>query len=398
MRALLLDAELRHAIDVVRSLGRRGLVVDLVSATREPAASASRYAGDAFLCPKQLAPDDRSLLTLVTALLESRRHNLIIAAGLSGTGLLARHTERLRQMTCCVAPDADAFEVAEDKYETATMARRAGIEVPMTVAPRNLGDLDECADWGFPIVVKARGGQGRFGYASSPEELIAACVRIAGSDDFSAVPKDSQPLVQEYIEGSAHGYFALCSDGDVLASFMHRRIREVPPSGGPSAVAATYDDPLLEEAGRRALSALRWSGVAMVEFKREKSTGRYVLIEINPKFWGSLGLAVAAGVDFPWLLARLALGLPIEPPTGVRQIEYQWLSMNIAHSVVVRRPWLWIADLAHGVSSDFSLRDPLPLVSLFRTRAIDVASGRRQIASKYQGIPGAHKSAGRNRR
>jgi predicted ATP-grasp superfamily ATP-dependent carboligase len=97
-----------------------------------------------------------------------------------------------------------------------------------------------------------------------------------------------------------------------LAHFSHRRLREYPVSGGPSTLRESIDDPLAKDYGERLLKALDWYGVAQVEFRYDPRDGLPKLMEINPRFWGSLPLAVFAGVDFPYLLFRLALGLPAE--------------------------------------------------------------------------------------
>lgn len=67
-------------------------------------------------------------------------------------------------------------------------------------------------------------------------------------------------------------------------------------------------DPALVERSRRLLARLNWQGVAMVEYKIDASTGMPYLMEINGRFWGSLQLAIDAGVDFPRLLLEVATG------------------------------------------------------------------------------------------
>lgn len=95
--------------------------------------------------------------------------------------------------------------------------------------------------------------------------------------------------------------------GELVAYFMHERIHEVPPTGGPSAMA-TFDDPELIAVGSKVLCGeLKWHGVAMVEFKKDVKDDLYKLIQMNPKFWGSLGLSIATGVDFPYLLMQMAV-------------------------------------------------------------------------------------------
>jgi predicted ATP-grasp superfamily ATP-dependent carboligase len=120
----------------------------------------------------------------------------------------------------------------------------------------------------------------------------------------------------------------------------------------------------------------------MVEFKRDVADNRFKLIEINPKFWGSLGLAIAAGVDFPYLAFRAACGLPIDPPSDYRSVKYQWLSMDIAHSVAVRKPGLWFREVVRGTPNDFRLADPIPNLALIANGALDVLRGRRRIVAR----------------
>jgi predicted ATP-grasp superfamily ATP-dependent carboligase len=55
------------------------------------------------------------------------------------------------------------------------------------------------------------------------------------------------------------------------------------------------------------LKELQWAGVADVEFMIDPRDGTPKLMEINPRFWSSLYLALECGVDFPWLLVQTAL-------------------------------------------------------------------------------------------
>lgn len=134
------------------------------------------------------------------------------------------------------------------------------------------------------------------------------------------------PLVQEYIPGEGHGVFLLMNRGKVRAAFAHRRVREKPPSGGVSVVSESVAlDPRLLAYSQQLLAALKWHGVAMVEFKHDRRDGRAKLLEINGRFWGSLQLAVDAGIDFPYLLYRMAVDGDIEPALTYREgIRLRW--------------------------------------------------------------------------
>jgi hypothetical protein len=77
-------------------------------------------------------------------------------------------------------------------------------------------------------------------------------------------------------------------------------------------------DPDLLDKSLRLLRTFDWQGVAMVEYKREETSGTPYLMEINGRFWGSLQLAIDAGVDFPSLLVEAALGRARPPVTRYR--------------------------------------------------------------------------------
>ncbi|HEX5632505.1 MAG TPA: ATP-grasp domain-containing protein, partial [Gemmatimonadales bacterium] len=133
-------------------------------------------------------------------------------------------------------------------------------------------------------------------------------------------PGEAYPLLlQQRIVGPGTGIFLLVWDGETRAVFAHRRLREKPPSGGVSVLSESVAaEPDLVAQSRRLLDAFGWRGVAMVEYKRDAATGVPYLMEINGRFWGSLQLAVDAGVDFPSLLVDCAQGAPPAAPPAFR--------------------------------------------------------------------------------
>ena len=126
----------------------------------------------------------------------------------------------------------------------------------------------------------------------------------------AALPTAAFPvLLQRWVDGVGEGFFALRWGGRPVAMFAHRRLREKPPSGGVSVYRESIPlDESLVGPGLRLLEQLDWNGVAMVECKREQATGRQVIMEVNGRFWGSLQLAIDAGVELPPHQVRGAAG------------------------------------------------------------------------------------------
>ena len=126
-------------------------------------------------------------------------------------------------------------------------------------------------------------------------------------------------LLQTFFPGIGIGQEFLVSDGRLIDAFQHERIHEPLGGGGSSYRKSVEVDERILDASRRLLSHLRWTGVAMVEYRWNSTTGDFVLMEINGRFWGSLPLAVAAGVDFPYRLYRLLLERPLSPARPYRR-------------------------------------------------------------------------------
>jgi predicted ATP-grasp superfamily ATP-dependent carboligase len=158
----------------------------------------------------------------------------------------------------------------------------------------------------YPVVVKPRVGSGSAGlqYVTEPAQLPAALEHLFRSGQ--------SPLVQERLpaEGAGIGAsFLLDHNHQVRASFIHRRLREYPVQGGPSTLRQSIIHEQARRDGAKLLESLRLVGVGMVEFKIDSRDGTAKLLEVNPRFWGSLALAINTGVNFPYLLTLVALGL-----------------------------------------------------------------------------------------
>jgi hypothetical protein len=217
-----------------------------------------------------------------------------------------------------VLPARKELEVSYDKRQTVELAKQLEVPAPQTWLVRRAGE-SACLPASFPCVVKAsREGTGckMVSYCINHAELSSATAQL-----LAALRGQSEVLIQEFIKGAGFGFFALMDHGAPVRVFMHQRIREYPPSGGRSTAARAHYSPRLKELGLRLLSALKWHGVAMVEFKYSESRADFVLMEINGKFWGSLELGLSAGVNFGADLIRLFRG---ETLSYSEQYERDW--------------------------------------------------------------------------
>ena len=162
--------------------------------------------------------------------------------------------------------------------------------------------------------------------------------------------------------------------GRVKASFVHRRLREYPVLGGASTLRESVRHDEIRDMALTLVKALDWYGVAMVEFKVDPRDGIPKLMEINPRFWGSLSLAVEAGVNFPYLLLRMSRG---EDFTPVEQYQVgkkcRWLLPgDILHFIYNPRRARLVREFSHFRDGEtaydiVSLKDPLPALARILT-------------------------------
>lgn len=367
MRVLVLDGNQNQAVASVRSLARCGYEVWVGESRPWSKAGWSRSCTRSFQYP---APQRQAheFIDMLVNLVRQVEGTLVLPMTEATTLPISANRDQLVAAGArLVLPDETDLLRAFDKHETTKLAASLGIAIPRTIAVASAKEAqDVVRTLSFPAVLKPRASEelspagavrtaGRPRYASNPQEFQAAY------DDL--LSRCSAILIQEFVEGQGTGYFALMHHGELRAEFAHQRIRDVYPTGSGSAVRVSVaPDPAIRSASLAILRALRWHGVAMVEF-RKKDGEPPVFIEVNGRFWNSLPLACYAGVDFPALLARMAETGDIPLSSGYRiGVRCRWLLGDFRHLVEVWKgpPQGYPGTYPGRMSTLFSLLRPVP--------------------------------------
>lgn len=313
-KVLVTDGNARAALAITRALGRENCQVIVGSEKHPCLASVSRFCAGRVTYPSPTS-DYAGYLGWLTAILERIRPDVLLPVTDVTTFIAAEHREMLERYCAIPIPDYGAVQRAADKSSVTELADRLGIPIPRTLYVNHGREtsekIEEAAAMGYPVVIKPSRSRVRAGngwrsqcvaYATDREQLQK---RVQALSDERGLPV----LLQERIVGDGVGLFLFMDAGRTFAVFGHRRLREKPPSGGVSVLresVAVREE--LQDYSERILRALNWQGIAMVEYKQDRRTGRFVLMEINGRFWGSLQLAIDAGVNFPVLLTKAAVG------------------------------------------------------------------------------------------
>ncbi|MBU3821437.1 ATP-grasp domain-containing protein [Flavobacteriaceae bacterium XHP0103] len=159
----------------------------------------------------------------------------------------------------------------------------------------------------FPVLIKpVKGTEGGVGihkfYKKKELEQF-----FAQNSDFS-----DAFLIEEFIEGFDLSCNVLCKDGEILLYTIQKGILfDDKPFSSPIGVKFLFDLRLLKEV-EILIKSLEWSGIANIDIRYDSITDNFKIIEINPRFWGSLEASLAAGINFPYLYCLLSSGQKIE--------------------------------------------------------------------------------------
>ncbi len=270
----------------------------------------SKYCRESFIYPDPLERPSE-FIDYMVSLCRERRFDLFIPMIDEVVYLVSRNLHRFLPYTRVPIADEEKMRIAFNKRLTLEFARAHGFSCPKTFFPEDLSQLaDVRRELGFPVVIKpleAAGAQGLL-FVESENGLEEAYRRVHSKFPF--------PMVQEMIPPESTKYQVCClfnSRSELRAAIVQRFHRQYPLRGGTGTCFESVENEEVMSFGVELMKALGWSGVACVELLIDSRDGLPKLMEINPRFWGTLQLCILAGMDIPYLLYRMAMEGDVEP-------------------------------------------------------------------------------------
>ena len=316
------DARARAALAVCRGLGVAGFRVAAISDSRSAPALWSRYCDESLVLP-QVESDAEEYAAALAALVGGRGYSLLIPGTDPSLRTLSARRDIFEDHVRLALPPHSTVLDALDKARLGEVAAAVGMPAPDTAYCENIGEALSAAErFGYPVhlkpqlvVTKAGSRVTRYG-----SELVTA------PDDLVATASALEPpyLVQRSMPGDVISCAGVRAGGRHLALAASRSIRNWPPGRGGWSYSITIDPPAgLADGVGRLLDHLGWEGIFEVELLTDASGGFYT-IDLNPRPYGSLALAIAAGANLPeawvaWVLGR-------EPAFVVARagVRYRW--------------------------------------------------------------------------
>ena len=370
---LITDGDQRVALEIVRSLGEAGLKVvvsELDTNSSKPLSAASKYCCDFISVPSYSCNDFLELCTQCEVVIPVSTNTIIQCL----KNASAKYPDRF------LLPSTELFNKVNDKYSLSKIAKKIGVVVPKSIEICEEADcVNAAAAIGYPVVLKLCNDEGMFLSPGDRYRIVSSEAELGNA--WRALSQHGKEiLMQEYIIGVGVGLSAVYDKKhSCVMSFQHKRLREYPIDGGPSTYCESINQKNIGDVGRKLLDALEWTGPAMVEFKYDYNSQRLVLLEINPRYWGSLPLARKSGLNFPLahfnLIAEKVFETPLEYQEGrklkffitdlIATLKEMSRSRNYIKGFLSYIGELFDAKLSWGL---WMLKDPLPSLRYILSR------------------------------
>jgi predicted ATP-grasp superfamily ATP-dependent carboligase len=301
-KVLVFGDDMRIFLAVVRSLGRAGIEVHAAPLNRDYPALKSKYISAIHHFPSY-SMDPNGWLNAVLSTLHTHAFDLVIPCCDPAILPLHIHRQDFGDQRLAI-PSPASMDLLFDKELTRQLCTETSINI---VKGARLGKNQDAkqlvAEFGLPLVIKPRRSYWddaleAWGKVSIPETEQNV------HDVLASIRDRSRYLVESYFEGAGTGVSVLAKDGKILQAFQHRRLREGRGGNSSFRISEAVHDELLK-ACEKISARMNLNGVCMFEFRYNDNTNDWILIETNARFWGSLPLPVAIGVNFPKFLYDL---------------------------------------------------------------------------------------------
>jgi len=328
MSVLVIDGETNAGLAVVRSLGRKGIEVDVGARTSLAPSFFSKYRKRSFVYTNP-EKNVKGFVKDLLKILEKKDYEMLIPCSDFTIVPISLYRKFFEEKVNLALPRNKLLRISWSKSKILRIARKIGILTPKTFFISKVEELEKIkGKIKYPVVIKPESSKYLF-----KNQLIDMQVNYA--NNFEELKQNFKklfvgkkpPLIQEVIKGYGLGFFALCKDGRIKAFFMHKRLREVSVDRGASTLRESIWNEEIKDYGSKLLKKIKWNGVAMVEFKMDEKENKPKLMEVNGRFWNSLPLAIKAGVDFPYLLYKLIKEGDVETVSSYKVgVKSRWLS------------------------------------------------------------------------
>jgi FAD-dependent urate hydroxylase len=332
-RILITDGEMRSAVAVTRGLAEGGF--DITAAARSgirlAATHLSRAVSERLVLPDPLVAG-ASFLDALEQAVSRGRYSVLIPGSDASLLRVSSGRARLEPHVRIGLAAHEQVRRSLDKADLITTAERHGLDPPLTIACASFEEaLSAARDIGFPVLVKPPTTIND--ELTPPQRLNSVWVEDAPElrrqiDRFGGVG-----LIQRRVGGSVVSFAGVFADGRLIAEAFSRYVRTWPVHAGSACYSQTLEAPVgLRRQVVALLEDLSWEGIFELELM-ETGSSTWHAIDMNPRPYGSMVLAIAAGANLPSLWCRHLLGDAPEPVRAAPGVFYRWTDADISYGL-----------------------------------------------------------------
>lgn len=330
----------RGSLAAVRALGRAGWIVGVGLPDVRGIVTASQWCQQHHLVPRPRG-DARPFIEAVRAAVDEGGYDIVFGGGDDSMAALALYRDDIPAVVA--HPPSDVVMAAIDKVEVTRRGAAAGFATPYTKPATEQARRD----WLGPVVVKCQAhwqpGQ-RHDHrieARRYPDILSAADRIR-----FIVDAGLRPVLQQTIDGHLGALVGVMHGGRLIGRIQQEASGVWPTPNGVSSRAQTVDvDEALVARAEALLNDLGWVGLVELQFVTPAG-GEPHLVDLNGRFYGSMALASAAGVNLADAWARQALGRPVpDLADGRVGVTFAWTAGDLRRAFAERRGGL-MADIA----------------------------------------------------
>jgi len=370
-----------QGLGIIRMLGWEGIPVLLMDTTCHNVARFSKYCTMFIKIPGGVFESEEKFCRFLKE--KSQQYDLhewiLFPTDDRTVAYLSRNKKELSDYFQIWTPSWDTVEQCYNKKLTYDLAKKIDIPMPESHLPENLSDVRAIGNrLQYPVIIKP--AVMHTFYAHTRKKVIIIRTKEELEEQYLRVRKiipPSEIIIQEIIPGPPENLYSFGSffkDGNVIASVMGRRSRQIPMDFGK---ASTYVElveiPEIGSLASRLLKALGYYGLSEVEFKYDARDGKFKLLEINPRTWKWHSIASLHGVNLPYLLycdmneiiCPITSGEFLKMNNGKWIDEYTDLFISLKEMLLGNMtPSKYISTLmGKKVYGSFSYDDPLPFLA-----------------------------------
>ena len=327
MDALVTDAQHKSVVAALRALGRNGVRVLAVSPHRSAAGLWSRYAAGRAVGPDP-GTDPSAFVETIRELVDRHGVRVVYPGTEESIGAILPRWSRIGDGAVLPYPGPESLRRIRDKRLLPGTAEAVGLRTPATLMECTADELAKrSVDLPIPCIIKPADPAARpmgVHAISSPQDLEFALRR-------RRLPVEMPLVAQEWVRGPLISVeLVLSREGEVTERFQQVASRTWPSAAGSISLATSVDaDERLIEQSAEMLRRVGYWGLAQLDFVVQGPDAP-VLIDVNPRFYACMPLALGCGVNLPAAWHEVALGGAAAGPSKYRKgVTFRWLEGDL---------------------------------------------------------------------